>query len=463
MSSIARLVPTTGELREMARLATPVVLVNLGMQMQGTVDTLMLGHYSSVALAAGAVGNLYFFNVIIVGMGVLMSLDPIVAQAIGAGDTDGVARGVQRGLVLAVLSALVAIVVMLPAGHVLRALRQPAEIVPGAAAYVRWSILGVIPWQIFVTFRQTLQAMHRVLPMAVAVFVANALNAVLNWVLIFGHWGFPAMGVVGSAHATWISRWVMLALILWLSWGTLHPALTPWRRSAFEVRPLLRMATLGLPVGMQMFAEGFAFGLSGILVGWLGATPLAGQQITLTMAALTFMVPMGVAGAGAALVGRAIGRGDVAAARRDAVAALACGGGFMAIMAVLFIVATGAIARAFTGDAATIAVVFALLPIAGVFQIFDGTQVVASSILRGAGDTRMPMILHVLSFWAVGIPLGVVLCFGLHLGAAGLWWGLTAGLASAALLQLWRVGSRMRRDISRVIVDDPLPRGGAQG
>lgn len=184
MSSIARLVPTTGELREMARLATPVVLVNLGMQMQGTVDTLMLGHYSSVALAAGAVGNLYFFNVIIVGMGVLMSLDPIVAQAIGAGDTDGVARGVQRGLVLAVLSALVAIVVMLPAGHVLRALRQPAEIVPGAAAYVRWSILGVIPWQIFVTFRQTLQAMHRVLPMAVAVFVANALNAVLNWVLI---------------------------------------------------------------------------------------------------------------------------------------------------------------------------------------------------------------------------------------------------------------------------------------
>jgi MATE family multidrug resistance protein len=165
------------------------------------------------------------------------------------------------------------------------------------------------------------------------------------------------------------------------------------------------------------------------------------------------MVPMGVAGAGAVMVGRAVGAGDMEAARRDAVAALACGIGFMMITATLFISVPGVFARLYTPDVATIAMALALLPVAGVFQIFDGMQVVAAALLRGVGDTRVPMILHLLSFWAVGIPLGAVLCFTMGMGATGLWWGLTAGLASAGVLQLARVKSRLSRDIRRLHVD----------
>jgi MATE family multidrug resistance protein len=437
----------------MARLAAPIVLVNVGLMLQGTVDTLMLGRVSPAALASSAVGNLYFYNVVVVGMGLVMSLDPIVAQALGAEDRTGVSLGVQRGVLLACVASIFAMGAMAPAASVLGALQQPHEIIAGASAYVRWSMIGALPWLLFTAFRQTLQAMHRVLPMAAAVFVSNGLNAFLNWVFVFGHLGFEPMGIVGAAHATWISRWIMLGLLLWFGWRDLSPSLRPWLPSSTAVRPLLRMAALGLPVGLQMFAEAFAFGFVGLAIGWVGTIQLAGHQIALQLASVTFMVPFGVAGAGAAMVGRAIGRGDMAAARRDALAALACGVGFMALMAMTFLTFPGTLARWFTPDLPTIGVVLVLLPIAGFFQVFDGLQVVSASILRGAGDTRVPMLIHVLSFWALGIPLGLVLAFPLGKGAAGLWWGLTGALASAALLQLARVRSHLARDVRRATVD----------
>jgi len=448
-----QLIPTVGELREMARIAGPIVIVNLGLMFQGTIDALMLGRVSPEALAAAAVGNLYFFNVIVFGMGLLMSLDPVIAQAIGAHDHDGVARGVQRGVVLAVLTAIVAALLMLPADAILRFARQPVEVIPDAAAYVRWSILGILPFQLFNALRQSLQAMHRVLPMALAVLIANAVNVLLNWILIFGKLGAPAMGVIGAAHATWITRWLMVGLIMWFAWRDLGPTLRPWRPSSFALKPLLRLIGIGAPIGLQLSAEGLAFGFTGVMMGWLGTTTLAAHQVTLNMASLTFMVPMGVAGAGAVMVGRAVGAQDMAAARRDAVAALACGVGFMLITALLFVTLPHLLARLYTNDAATIAMVLVLLPIAGVFQVFDGTQVVSASVLRGTGDTRIPMLLHLLSFWAVAIPLGAFLCFQMGWGATGLWWGLTAGLASAAVLQLARVRNRLGRDVRRLRVD----------
>jgi MATE family multidrug resistance protein len=318
---------------------------------------------------------------------------------------------------------------------------------------VQWSIPGVLPWLVFTAFRQTLQAMHRVMPMVAAVFISNALNAGLNWVLVFGKFGFPAMGIVGAAHATWISRWVMVILLAWFAWRELGPTLRPWLTEATALKPLLRMAAIGLPVGFQMFAEGFAFGFVGLAIGWIGTIPLAGHQIALQMASVAFMVPYGIAGAGAAMVGRAIGRGDFAAARRDALAAIACGSGFMMLTAVLFLTIPGTLARAFTPDPSTIAVVLVLLPIAGFFQVFDGIQVVSAAILRGAGDTRVPMLIHVLSFWALGIPLGLILAFRADMGATGLWWGLTVGLASTGVLLLARVRSRLSRAIARTTVE----------
>lgn len=451
--NLAALRPTKAELVEMAKLALPIVLVNVGMQGQGLVDAIMLGRVSSTDLAAGGLGNFYFFGVAIIGIGILMALDPVIAQGVGAKDEAQIARGIQRGVLMTVIVAVVVSLLFLFARPVLAMLRQPPEVVPLASAYVLYSIPGMLPFFAFNMLRQTLQAFHRVGPVVWGVVVGNVVNAFLNWVLIYGNLGFEARGVVGSSIATSISRWVMAFVVLIGAWPMLRPYLTRWLPESWQLTPLLRMFRLGLPVGLQFLAEAGAFGLTTVMTGWMGTTVLAGHEIALSLASMTFMVPMGVAAAAAVMVGHAIGRGDVAASRRDAVAALVVGVGFMALCAIVFALVPEALAGLYTRDAATFALAATLIPVAAVFQVFDGTQVISASILRGAGDTRVPAILHGLSFWAVGIPLGALIAFTFDQGAVGLWWGLTAGLAAAAVLQLQRVRLKLGRDVERLVVE----------
>lgn len=448
--NLTALRPTKAELVEMARLASPIVLVNVGMQGQGLVDAIMLGRVSSADLAAGGLGNFYFFAIAIIGIGILMALDPVIAQGVGAKDEAQIARGIQRGVLMMVIVAFVVSVLFLPAGSVLALLRQPEDVVPLAGAYVLWSIPGMLPFFAFNMLRQTLQAFHRVAPVVVGVLVGNVVNAALNWVLIYGNLGFEPRGVVGSSIATSISRWIMALVVLASAWPILKPYLMRWHPESLSLAPLLRMFRLGLPVGLQFLAEAGAFGMTTVMTGWMGTTVLAGHEIALSLASMTFMVPMGVAAAAAVMVGHAIGRGDMAASRRDAVAALVVGVGFMALCAIVFALVPETLAGMYTRDGATFALAATLIPIAAVFQVFDGTQVVSASILRGAGDTRVPAILHGLSFWAVGIPLGALIAFRFDQGAAGLWWGLTAGLAAAAVLQVRRVQRKLGRGVERV-------------
>lgn len=436
----------------MARLALPIVVVNVGMQGMGLLDSVMLGRVSSADLAAGALGNFYFYGFSIIGIGILMALDPVIAQGVGAGDETQIGRGVQRGVLMSVIVAVLVSVAFLPAEQVLGLLHQPEEVVPRAAGYVLWSIPGMLPFFAFNMLRQTLQAFRRVGPVVVGVVVGNVLNAFLNWILIFGHLGSEPRGVVGAAIASSISRWVMAAVVLAAGWRALKPYLSRWDLESWALRPLLRMFRLGIPVGLQFLAEAGAFGFTTVMTGWMGTTVLAGHEITLSLASMTFMVPMGVAAAASVMVGRAIGRGDVAASRRDAVAALVVGVGFMAFCGICFGLAPGLFAGLYTRDVATFALAASLIPIAGVFQVLDGTQVICSSILRGAADTRIPALLHAFSFWGVGIPLGALLAFRFDYGALGLWWGLTSGLGAAAVLQLIRVRLKLGRDVERLVV-----------
>ncbi|MFN0098850.1 MAG: MATE family efflux transporter [Gemmatimonadaceae bacterium] len=453
MSRFAQLRPTSAELREMAQLAAPIVLVNVGMQSMGVIDAIMLGRVSAADLAAGALGNFYFYVSAIIGIGVLMALDPVIAQGVGAKDEVAISRGVQRGVWLSLLVSVLVSLTFLGAGPVLRLLRQPAEVTPLAVGYVLWSIPGMIPFFAFNMMRQVLQAFTTIRPVMIAVIVGNLANVGFNWVLIYGNLGFAPGGVVGSAQGTSLARWVMALVLLALSWRLLKPRLVPWHPESNQLRPLGRMLALGLPVGLQFFAEANAFGLVTVMTGWMGTTTLAGHEIALSLASLTFMVPMGVAGAAAVMVGHAVGAGDIAESRRDAVAALAVGVGFMALMAIGFWFFPEALANAYTTDPDTRLMAATLIPIAAVFQVFDGTQVISTSILRGAGDTRVAMILHMLSFWAVGIPLGALIAFRFDGGAPGLWWGLTAGLAAAAVMQVLRVRWKLGGAVERVRVD----------
>ena len=437
----------------MARFAMPIVFINLGLQAMGVVDALMVGQLGGAAIAAVALGNFYFFNASVFGMGLLCAIDPVVAQAVGAGDHHGVARGVQRGFVLAALVSVVVYLALLPVEWLLLTLDQPPDVVKDTAVYTHRRALAIVPFFAFSVFRQTLQAMGPVRHILIAAAVANVVNILVNWLLIFGHAGAPALGVEGAGYATAASTWVMALVLLTLAWPLLRPAIRPWRRETLHWGPFSRMLRIGMPIGVQWFFESFAFGVTALFMGWMGTASLAGHEIALNLAAMTFMVPLGISGAAAAVIGRAIGRSDMPAARRDAIAAIACGGGVMCISGVVFIVAPQWLATRYTTEAATVAVAVSLIPLAGMFQVFDGLQAVTSGVLRGTGDTRVPAMLHLIAFWGIGIPLGMYLGFRTPLRERGLWMGLVAGLAAAAVLQSLRVVNRLRLDIGRVVVD----------
>jgi MATE family multidrug resistance protein len=446
--------PTRADFSALLRLAGPLVLIQVGSMMMGVVDTVMVGRVSPAALASVALGHMYFFAISIFGMGVLFALDPIVSQALGARDELAVRRGLQRGLVLATLLTVPITLVLMTAEPVLRLVNQPLEVIPDAAGFVHRNALSVWPFYVFVVLRQTLQAHHRVLPIFVTVVIANLVNVGLNYIWIYGHLGFPAMGVLGSAWATMVSRWLMAALILVLGWRTLRPYLREAAPNLLDARPLLRMLKLGAPIGAQMVLEGGAFNVMALLMGWLGVSQVAAHQIALNLASLAFMVPLGVSSAAAIIVGHAVGRGDPEGVRRATVASLAVGAGFMLCTGGLFILAPEPLAALYTRDAVVLSLAALLLPLAGLFQVFDGVQVVAIGLLRGLGDTRMPMVVNVIGFWCIGMPVSLWLGFGLDYGAVGLWWGLVVGLIIVAVFLIARVRQREKHGLARIIIDE---------
>lgn len=454
--------PSRSEYGALISLATPIVVVQVGLMAMGVVDTIMVGRFSPEALAATAIGNFYFFVIAIFGMGVLLVLDPLIAQAVGAHDEIAVALAVQRGLLLALVLSLVLGALLLPAESVLRALRQPEELVPLAARYVLICLPSFLPFNAFIVFRQLLQALGLTRAIVVTIVLCNLANAALNWTFIFGNLGAPRLGVAGGALATSISRTLLVLILVALAWKRLHHYVWPVRRQVFERAPLMRVLRLGLPIGAQQELEVAYFGGLILLMGLLGTISVAAHQAAINLASLTFMVPVGVGSATAVFVGRAVGARDEPAVRRYAVAGLMCGVGFMCVAAAVFLLFPVALAGLYSRDQDVIALAAGLIPIAGLFQVFDGTQVVSAGILRGIGDTRFPMIAAALGFWLVGLPLSLLLGFSARLGAEGLWWGSLVALMMVAALLLYRVRLRLRRSMERVIIDRTEPLANSQ-
>jgi MATE family multidrug resistance protein len=319
---------------------------------------------------------------------------------------------------------------------------------------VRASIPGVFPFLAFLVLRQALQALSRIGPVVVAIVGANVLNAGLNVLLIYGAGPVPALGAVGSAWASTVSRWVMVAGLLLVGGRELRRLVFAGVRGAVTVPLLARTLRLGSPIGAQYLLEIGAFAVVGLLMGHLGTVEVAAHQVTLNLASLTFMVPLGISTAAAVRVGHAVGAGDPSAAQRAAGAALVLGAAFMALCGAAFLAFPATLVRWYTGDAPVAALAVLLVPIAGVFQVFDGLQVVAAGILRGLGHMRTAMVVNVVGFWAFGVPVSLVLAFRAGLGPVGLWWGLVAGLCGVAVVLLWRVRVGLRGTLRRLTVGD---------
>ena len=452
MHVIRQMVPSKDHLASLLRLALPVATVQVGLIFMGAVDTVMVGHVSPRDLASVALGNLYFFMATSFGLGTLFALDPLVSQAFGAGDRAGIARAFQRGFVIALGLAVFSSLLLTPGRPLLAFLRQPADVIPVAADYALASIPGVLPFFCFVVMRQSLQAMGRVGPIVVVIILANLANVFFNWVLIFGNLGAPAMGAVGSGWATTLSRWFMLLTLLGIVWPRIRPYLRPLRPDALDIGPLLRMCRLGVPIGIQFSLEFGVFGAIGILMGTLGTIPMASHQVAINLASITFMMAVGVAQATTVLVGQAVGAGDSEGARRSAGAGLVIGGTVMAFTGAVFLTIPGLLARIYTPDLEVMGLAATLIPVAGIFQIFDGLQAVGSGVLRGVGDTLAPMLVNLVGFWLIGLPVSVYLAFPGGLGPLGLWWGMAVGLGAVALFLLIRVRIRFGRDLTRITI-----------
>jgi len=310
--------PHRADIEAMFRLALPVVVVQVGMMLLGVVDTMVVGHLSFKALAAVALGHVVVVAVSSFGVGLLLALDPLVSQAVGADDPVSVRRNVQRGMLLAAALMIPSTLLLLPGETVLTALHQPAETVPLAAAYVRICIPGLLPFYAFVVLRQTLQAMQRLRPIVITIVVVNLFNLVADWVLVFGAGPIPSFGPVGSAWATTVARTLLFVVLLVLARRDLAPLLGRFDREALLVQPLWRIVRLGTPIGFQVQLEIIAFAVIALLMGGFGTLQMAAHQVAINLASLTFMVPLGISSASAVRVGQAIGADDAGRARRAA-------------------------------------------------------------------------------------------------------------------------------------------------
>jgi MATE family multidrug resistance protein len=429
------------EFRPMFSLAAPVVVAELGWITMGMVDTLMVGRLSPEAIGAVGIGSSLFFAIAVFALGVLLGLDTLVSQAFGAQRLDECHVWLVHGVALAIglTVPVTAVLWLLNAALVYWGLHP--SVLALANPYLSIVTWGVLPLLLYAAFRRYLQGMGVVRPVMVALVLANVMNALANWVLIFGNLGAPAMGVRGAAWATVASRVVMAGVLLAVivyrerdrSPGLFH---TPMRVSGARMR---RLFALGFPAAGQITLEVGVFAAATALAGRFSPAALAAHQIALHFVGFTFMVPLGVASAGAVRVGHAVGRRDAGGVRRSGWTAILFGAGFMLFAAVIFLLVPRALIGAFTSDSGVLAIGVSLLAVAAVFQLFDGLQGVTTGVLRGLGDTRSPMLWNLAGHWFIGLPLGYVLAFVLGFGVIGLWWGLSTGLiiCGVSLIIVW--------------------------
>jgi MATE family multidrug resistance protein len=432
------------EARPMIRLALPLVLAELGWMTMAIVDTMMVGRQANSAVAIGAVslGSILFNSAAIFGTGLMLGLDTLVSHSYGAGDVEDCHRSLVNGVYLSLAITPVLMGVIRLFEPLLRSLDIQASVLQQAIPYLRTLNWGTLPLLLYFVFRRYLQGMNLAKPVMFALVSANLVNLAGNWALVYGHLGFRAMGTVGSGWSTCGARTYMMAVLLAYAVYYDHRNKTGLRNAARlpNMPRVWRLVYLGLPAATQFGLEVGVFAVATALIGRLGAVALASHQVALNTASFTYMVPLGISAAAAVRVGQALGRQDAQAASRAGWTAMLLGTGFMGCMAVAFLVVPRAIVRIYTADPALIPPASALLFVAAFFQLFDGMQTVATGALRGAGDTRTPMLCHLFFYWAVGLPLGAYLCFRVGWGAPGMWAGLCVALIliGSALLYFWR-------------------------
>ncbi|NDK56392.1 MATE family efflux transporter [Pontibacter fetidus] len=421
-------------------LAYPVVLSQLGHILVSVFDSLMVGQIGTVPLAAASLGNSIFMITMVFGLGVSFSITPLIAAAEGRKNYTRISLLLLNGLISNFILGILLFLAGYFASPYISFLNQPAEVVKLATPYINVLFFSMVPLMIFQAFKQFAEGLSFTKQSMYITIVANLLNIVLNYLLIWGKLGFPEMGMIGAAWATFISRVVMAIMMAgWVLYAKRFEIFRHFLRLRhLSVIHMYRIFKLGLPISGQMIFEMGAFSFSAIMIGWLGTKQLAAHQIAINVASVTYMMASGIAAAATIRVGNQKGLGNYRSMQMAGNSSFAMGALFMMASGLLMVAANRFIPMLYIDDQDVIQIASTLLIIAALFQISDGVQVVGLGALRGLEDVRIPGVISLIAYWVIGLPVGYVLGFKLGFGVNGVWAGLLVGLSVAAILLFFR-------------------------
>jgi multidrug resistance protein, MATE family len=435
--------------KESLKLAVPVMLGNLGHIMMNVCDMMMVGHLGANSLAGAGLATVVFNVFLLFGVGVALAITPLVAEAHGENNAGEVSATLKNGLLINVLNAVFLISIVMTGKNLLNHLQQSEEVIEQSFPYLNIITFSLFPVLVYQSFKQFAEGLSNTLLALMVVLACNVLNIVLNYILIYGHLGFPAYGLPGAGYATLISRIVMataMALIVYH-----HHTFRQYREAfaigAYSKKLIKKILHLGVPSGAQYIFEVAAFDFSLVMMGWLGPKQQAAHQIVINVATLSYMITAGLAAAATVRVGTFLGRQDFGNMRRAAYSILIMGLLLMSFFAAIFLTARNFIPALYIQDAEVIRIASGLLIIAALFQLSDGTQVICNATLRGLQDVKVPSVFIFIAYWIIGLPLGYLLAFKNGFGPQGIWIGLLAGLTVTAVSMYFRLKNQLKNPI----------------
>ncbi len=433
-------------------LAYPVMLSMLGQVMTGVADSVMVGWTGAVPLAASSLANIFFSVPLFFGVGVSYAITPLVAQAHGSNESQKIIDVLKNGALINILTGLILTALIFSVEPFMYSMGQPEEVVTLAIPYLSIIAISIIPTMIFQTYRQFAEGLLSTRVAMIIVIGSNLLNILLNYVLIFGKYGFPELGLNGAGWATLIARIVMgMSMMMYVYYGKkFHSYKTGFSLGNYSRLLINKMLHIGIPAGSQFIFEAGAFGFSAIMMGWLGTTALAAHQIAINLATISYMTTSGLGAAATIRVGNFLGQQDQKNMRASAFTMIAMAIVIMTAWALLFIFGRYFLPSLYIDDLAVIQLTSSLMIIAAFFQLSDGIQVVTAGALRGLQDVKIPSMLIFIAYWIIALPLGYVLAFPLNMQANGIWIGLFIGLTLTAGAMVVRFHRLSKRELLKV-------------
>lgn len=428
-------------------IAYPVILSQLGHVLVGVFDNLMVGQIGKLPLAAASLANSVFFVFFMFGLGVSMGMTPLVAAADGENDSGKAGNVLKHGFYVNTLLGFILVAVLFLGAPVLRYLNQPEEVVALAIPYLWIIAASILPMMVFQSFRQFSEGLSFTKQAMYITILANMINIAGNYVLIYGKWGMPALGLNGAGWATLFSR-ILMAVLMALfvfNFSRFKNYLSSINWRIWEFDSVRKILNIGVPAGFQFIFEVGVFGAAGIMMGWFGTESLAAHQIALNLASITYMMASGIAAAGTVRVGNQLGKKDIQSLREAGFTAFGMAGIFMGVCAIIFIFGRNFLPSLYIEDASVIQMSASLLIVGALFQLSDGIQVVGAGVLRGISDAKIPTIICFIAYWVLGLPMSYVLGHYFGLGPLGIWYGLWIGLSVAAVLLFIRFHQQTKR------------------